>query len=193
MRLGRSRIIAMIMATVACAALNGCRGSDDKPGTSLDHVTYITAFGAAGRDAFAGSRRKRAISVRPGSTCGSVRQGGRREPQGHGLRTGAVREPGPHRRDDLRGCRAGQGIQGLPRHPRHSPADPGLHHELEGAGITTPKDLEGKKIAAAANSVNQLLFPGYARLAGIEAAGSAGSPCSRSSWEAPWPAARSTR
>ncbi|MFJ9243369.1 ABC transporter substrate-binding protein [Streptomyces sp. NPDC101776] len=41
---------------------------------------------------------------------------------------------------------------------------------MQGSGITTPKDLEGKRIAAAANSVNQLLFPGYAKLAGIDTA-----------------------
>lgn len=50
--LGRFRIPAMIMAVVACVALNGCGGSENKPGSSVDRVTYLTAFGAAGRDAF---------------------------------------------------------------------------------------------------------------------------------------------
>ena len=40
---------------------------------------------------------------------------------------------------------------------------------LEGSGITQPKDLEGKQVAAATGSVNQLLFPAYAKLAGIDA------------------------
>jgi len=39
----------------------------------------------------------------------------------------------------------------------------------EGYGITTPKDLEGKKIADQPGSVNELLFPVYAEAAGIDA------------------------
>ena len=52
---------------------------------------------------------------------------------------------------------------------------------MRGSGITTPKDLKGKRIAAAANSVNQLLFPGYAKLAGIDSAMRWGfrGPCAR--------------
>jgi NitT/TauT family transport system substrate-binding protein len=39
---------------------------------------------------------------------------------------------------------------------------------LQGKGITTPKDLAGKKIGAAPGSVLQAMFPGYAQLAGID-------------------------
>jgi len=40
---------------------------------------------------------------------------------------------------------------------------------LDGYGITSPKDLEGKEVGASTGSANQLLFPAYARLAGIDA------------------------
>lgn len=40
---------------------------------------------------------------------------------------------------------------------------------LEGKGITTPKDLEGKKIADTPGSVVKNLFPTYAKLAGVDA------------------------
>src|SRR5204863_6589894 len=40
---------------------------------------------------------------------------------------------------------------------------------LQGGGITVAKDLEGKKVGMATGSVNQLLFPAYAKLAGVDA------------------------
>ncbi len=40
---------------------------------------------------------------------------------------------------------------------------------LEESGISTPRDLENKTIGAQPGSVNQVLFPTYARLAGIDA------------------------
>jgi NitT/TauT family transport system substrate-binding protein len=39
---------------------------------------------------------------------------------------------------------------------------------LESSKVAQPKDLEGKKVGAATGSVNQLLFPAYARLAGVD-------------------------
>ena len=39
---------------------------------------------------------------------------------------------------------------------------------LAGKGITSPKDLAGKKIGAAPGSVLQAMFPGYAQLAGFD-------------------------
>ncbi|MCW6004519.1 ABC transporter substrate-binding protein [Micromonospora sp. CPCC 205371] len=39
---------------------------------------------------------------------------------------------------------------------------------LEGSGITTPKDLAGKKIAYLPGGVARALFPAYAKLAGID-------------------------
>lgn len=39
---------------------------------------------------------------------------------------------------------------------------------LQGKGITSPKDLVGKKIGAAPGSVLQAMFPGYAQLAGFD-------------------------
>ena len=38
-----------------------------------------------------------------------------------------------------------------------------------GRGISTPKDLEGKKVGYSAGGVNYTLFPAYARLAGVDA------------------------
>jgi NitT/TauT family transport system substrate-binding protein len=169
-RLGRSRIIAMIMATVACAALNGCGGSDDKPGTSLDHVTYLTAFGAAGRDAFVwvaeekGYLRSAGIDVRiqlgkaTGENLKALSSG---QAQFANLDlTGAMITAFARQNSGFKDVRA---VLGVHQHTLVS-----IMSE-EGSGITSPKNLEGKTIAAAANSVNQLLFPGYAKLAGVDA------------------------
>lgn len=40
---------------------------------------------------------------------------------------------------------------------------------LRSSGITTPRDLEGRRIAAPAGSASRLLFPAFARMVGIDA------------------------
>lgn len=64
---------------------------------------------------------------------------------------------------------------------------------LEGSGITSPKDLEGKKVGAATGSVNQLLFPAYAKLAGIDATKVQWVNAQPRSCPRCWPAVRSRR
>jgi NitT/TauT family transport system substrate-binding protein len=168
--LGRSRITAMIMAVVACTALNGCGGSENKSGTSVDHVTYLTAFGAAGRDAFVwiaaekGYLRSAGIDVRiqlgkaTGENLKALSSG---QAQFASLDlTGAMIAAFARQNSGFKGFRA---VLAVHQHTLVS-----IMSE-EGSGITSPKDLEGKTIAAAANSVNQLLFPGYAKLAGVDA------------------------
>jgi NitT/TauT family transport system substrate-binding protein len=168
--LGRSRIIAAIMAVAAGTALNGCGGSKDKPGASMDHVTYLTAFGAAGRDAFAwiaaekGYFRSAGIDVRIqlGKAAGEnlkALSSGQAQFVALDL-TGAMIAAFARQNSGFKGFRA---ILAVHQHTLVS-----IMSE-EGSGITSPKDLEGKTIAAAANGVNQLLFPGYAKLAGIDA------------------------
>ena len=164
-------LLVSVLATALIGAAGGCTSSKAEPAAAgekkLDKVTYLTAFGAVGRDAFAWVAQEKGyfkesgldVTIQLGAADG-------REPQGPRRRPGAVRRPGPDRGLDPR--RQGR-LQGLPDHRRDPPAVTGLDRDAGGIGITSPKDLEGKKVGAATGSVNQLLFPAYAKLAGIDA------------------------
>jgi NitT/TauT family transport system substrate-binding protein len=167
---GRSRTIALVIATMTCAAMTGCGGSEKKPGAAVDHVTYVTAFGAAGRDAFVwiaaekGYLRAAGIDVRIelGKATGEnlkALTSGKAQFASLDL-TGAMISTYARKSTGFKGFRA---VLAVHQHTLVSIMS------MEGSGITSPKGLEGKTVAAAANSVNQLLFPGYARLAGVDA------------------------
>jgi NitT/TauT family transport system substrate-binding protein len=167
--LGRSRMMAVVLAVVASVALTDCDGSKNGSGSSLDRVTYLTAFGAAGRDAFVwiaadkGYLRAAGIDARIelGKATGEnlkALSAGKAQFANLDL-TGAMITAFPRRGSGFKDFRA---VLAVHQHTLVSIMS------TEGSGITSPKDLEGKTIAAAANSVNQLLFPGYAKLAGVD-------------------------
>ncbi|MFG2373339.1 ABC transporter substrate-binding protein [Streptomyces sp. NPDC048504] len=165
-------------ATVFCTAVTLLAAACDSNSSSKsqspakDHITYVTAFGAAGRDAFAwvaeqkGYFRQAGIDVQielgkaTGENLKALASG---NAQFTSLDfTGATISAGAKNSTAYRDFRAVLAI-----HQRTLVSIVAM----QGSGITTPKDLKGKRIAAAANSVNQLLFPGYAKLAGIDSAG----------------------
>ncbi|MET7482161.1 ABC transporter substrate-binding protein [Streptomyces sp. NPDC005538] len=165
--------------TVLCAALTllaaaACDSNSGSKSTSSakDHITYVTAFGAAGRDAFAwvaeqkGYFREAGIDVQIelGKAAGEnlkALASGKAQFTTLDL-TGAMISAGAKNSTAYRDFRAVLAV-----HQRTLVSI----MAMQGSGIATPKDLKGKRIAAAANSVNQMLFPGYARLAGIDATG----------------------
>jgi NitT/TauT family transport system substrate-binding protein len=176
----RARASKPLFLGIMCSVLllAGC-GDSSEPSTdsapALDKVTYATAFGAAGRDAFAWIAQEKGyftqqrlnVKIQLGKAAGENLKalaagqaqfaaldltGAMLSAHGKGARDGAAYR-------DFRAVLA-------------------IHQQtlvsvmaIKGSGIATPKDLRGKRIAAAANSVNQLLFPGYARLAGIDTTG----------------------
>jgi len=153
---------ALTAATGACSA--------DHPGPNapkaLDKVTYLTGLGAFGREAFAwvadakGYFRDAGVEVTivPGAAgdenlkkiAGGVAQFGVID------YSGAV-------------IRAGNGLFGDFR------LVAALNNQtliaimsLVGRGVTIPADLKGKTIAQAEGAVIKTLFPGYAKLAGLD-------------------------
>lgn len=159
---------ATLLAAVAC----GSNSPSKSTSSAKDQLTYVTAFGAAGRDAFAwvaeekGYFRQAGIDVKIelGKAAGEnlkALASGKAQFTSLDL-TGAMISAGAKNSTAYRDFRAVLAI-----HQRTLVSI----MAMQGSGISTPKDLTGKKIAAAANSVNQLLFPGYARLAGIDTAG----------------------
>ncbi|MFG2780403.1 ABC transporter substrate-binding protein [Streptomyces prunicolor] len=168
------RTTAVFCATLTLLAAAACDSNSSPKSTSSakDHLTYVTAFGAAGRDAFAwvaeqkGYFRDAGIDVQielgkaTGENLKALASG---KAQFTSLDfTGAMISAGAKNSTAYRDFRAVLAI-----HQRTLVSI----MAMQGSGITTPKDLKGKRIAAAANSVNQLLFPGYAKLAGIDTAG----------------------
>ncbi|NJC82767.1 ABC transporter substrate-binding protein [Planosporangium mesophilum] len=153
-------------------ALAGCGGSakDEDPSgasSSPDKVTYLTAFGAVGRDAFAWVAQEKGyfkaarldVTIQPGSATGeNLKNLAAGQAQFASLDlVGAWILAGKGEYKDFRTIAV-------------------IHQQtlvsiisLEGSGVASPEELEGKKIGAATGSVNQLLFPAYAKAAGIDA------------------------
>jgi NitT/TauT family transport system substrate-binding protein len=164
-------LVAGLLATVligAAACTSSSDGKDTADGKALDKVTYLTAFGAAGRDAFAYVAQEKGffkdagidVDIQLGKASGeNVKQvvAGKAQFSNLDLVGGWILEgTTPEYKDQFRTIAA-------------------IHQQslvaiitLEGSKITTPRDLAGKKIGAATASVNQLLFPAYAQLAGVD-------------------------
>jgi NitT/TauT family transport system substrate-binding protein len=165
----RFRVLAAALAAALAFAASGC-GSDDKEpagntGTP-DKITYLTAFGAVGRDAFAWVAQEKGYFRDAGFEV-KIELGAGTDPNLKAITAGQAQFGSL----DLTGVmiQAGKGafkdVRGIAT----------VHQQtlvsiiaLEGGGITAPRDLEGKKLGAATATVNQLLFPAYARLAGFD-------------------------
>ncbi|MFF4258315.1 ABC transporter substrate-binding protein [Streptomyces sp. NPDC001663] len=173
LRAGRTTAVFCAMAALLAAATACDSNSSAKNASSAKyHDTYVTAFGAAGRDAFVwvaeqkGYFRQAGLDVR-------IELG---KATGENLKALAAGKA-QFASLDLTGAMISEGAKNSTAY-REFRAVLAIHQRtlvsimaMQGSGISAPKDLKGKRIAAAANSVNQLLFPGYARLAGIDTAG----------------------
>jgi NitT/TauT family transport system substrate-binding protein len=168
MRRYRALLVAVLATALVGAA--GCTSPKTEPAASekkLDQVTYLTAFGAVGRDAFAWVAQEKGYFKESGLDV-TIQLGAATGENLKGLAAGQAQFANL----DLIGAwiLAGKGDY------KDFRTIAAIHQQslvsivtLEGSGITSPKDLEGKKVGAATGSVNQLLFPAYAKLAGIDA------------------------
>ena len=166
------RLLAATLTAVLAVGAAGCSsGDDDKneanaaPG-KIEKVTYLTAFGAVGRDAFAWVAQEKGYFKEAGFEV-DIQLGAGTDPNLTKL-TGGQAQFGSL---DMTGImiNAGNGkFKGIK-------AIGTVHQQtlvsiiaLEDGTVKSPKDLEGKKLGAATGSVNQLLFPAYAKLAGFD-------------------------
>lgn len=160
--------MTLLLAATLLLITGGCGGSDaDENQASLRKVSYLTAFGIAGRDAFAWVAAQKGyyrdaglqVDIKPGAATGEnlkALAGGRVQFAALDL-TGAWITAGKGNATGFRTIAA-------------------IHQQtlvsivaLAGAGITAPANLAGKRLGAATASVNQLLFPAYAKRAGVDA------------------------
>ena len=160
------RLAAIGLAVLTVSACSSNDANEDGA-NQTEKVTYVTGFGATGQESFAwvakekGYFQKAGLDVDIQLGAGSdnnlklVTSG--QAQFSHIDMTGGIISAGTGTFKDIKFIAA--------THQRTLVSI----ISVEGYGITTPKDLEGKKIAAATGSVNQKLFPAYAKLAGIDA------------------------
>jgi NitT/TauT family transport system substrate-binding protein len=169
-----SRTLVAAFAVAALVAAAGCSDDSDKGSTNagssgaLEKVTYLTSFGNFGRDAYAYVAKDKGyfrdagfdVDIKPGGgtfenlqkvVAGSA-QFTPLDLTGLLLAAGAKSNP-------VTGFAAVAGIQQRTMAAIIS---------LQGNGITTAKDLEGKTLADSPSSVVRNLFPTYAKLANID-------------------------
>jgi len=171
----RSRVLAAaLLATVLAAS--GCSSSSDSDsgsdtdGTSsagtIDKVSYVTGFGAVGRDAFVWVAKEKGYFKEAGIEV-DIQKGAGNVPNLTMLKsnqaqfaaldfTGAVILSGQGKFADWRAVAA-----------VHQQTLVSIMTTTD-TRIATPQDLEGKTVATAAGTVSELLFPAYAKLAGID-------------------------
>ncbi|TDC01527.1 hypothetical protein E1091_02700 [Micromonospora fluostatini] len=169
-----TRTVAAATLATALALVTACSsGSDDAEqsaggnGGSLEKVTYLTSFGNFGRDAYAWVAKDKGffkeagfdVEIQPGLGTNGVIQAvvSGKAHFGPIDLTGGLLQVGNGQAKDFTVIAA-----------IHQRTMAGIA-TLEGNGIATPKDLEGKKLADAPGSVVRNLFPTYARMAGIDA------------------------
>jgi NitT/TauT family transport system substrate-binding protein len=159
-------LFALVLTVAAGTTVAGCRDAPEAaPGS--DRVTYVTAFGAVGRDAFAWVAQEKGyfaaaeldVTIQLGAaTSENLRVLAAGQAQFiHNDLVGSWILAGKGDHTDIRAIAA-------------------THQQtlvsilaLEGGPVRTAKDLEGRKVGAATGSVNQLLFPAYAKRVGIDA------------------------
>ena len=165
----RAFAAASLAMTLVAAA--GCSDDSDSAGSggtqSLEKVTYLTSFGTFGRDAYAYVAKDKGyfkdagfdVDIKPGGgTIDNVKAivGGQAQFTPLDL-TGLLLAAGG--KQPITGFTSVAGIQQRTMAAIIS---------LEGLGVTTPKDLEGKTLADSPSSVVRNLFPTYAKLANID-------------------------
>ncbi|WP_213457308.1 ABC transporter substrate-binding protein [Rhizomonospora bruguierae] len=156
----------VVLAVLAAPAVVACSAT---PGQNAGHlvgkVTYLTAFGTFGREGFVYLARDKGyftdndleVEVQPGSAGDTNLQllaAGKAQFASIDY-SGAVMRAGNNQFDEFVVVAALQANTMI-----------ALMAKDDGT-IRTPRDLEGKTIGAAKGSVPEYMFPGYAKLAGI--------------------------
>jgi len=157
-----------LMAGLLAAALlvaGGC--SDDTPAVKEpDKVTYLTAFGAVGRDAFIWVAREKGYFREAGIEV-DVQKGAGNVPNLTVLKSGQAQFAAM----DFSGAEVLAGLGSF----TDWRAVAAVHQQTlvsimttKDTGITRPAGLKGRTIATAKGSVSELLFPAYAKLGGLD-------------------------
>ena len=161
----RSRPAAMLVALALAAGGCASTAPDSGPGV-LDEVSYLTSFNTFGRDAYAYVALEKGyfaeagleVTINPGSATVDVLKlvAGGRATFGVGDFTTTV----------ITVAKEELPVTTVAMIQQRSMA---AILTLAERGISTPADLEGKRIGDQPGSTNQVMFPVYAEAAGIDA------------------------
>lgn len=164
------RLFAVAAAAAMLLAAAGCSGDESPGGTNkssdVDKVNYLTGFGLFGREAYVYVAQEKGyfreagieVSIKPGGTTGDnlkILNSGQADFCPIDF-TGLLMEANGGSASGLKAIAA--------IHQRTLMA----MITLEENGISSPKDLEGKTIGDPPGGIVGILFPTYAKLAGID-------------------------
>ena len=167
----RRRVLSTAMLGAASAVTGACSADRPKPNATraLAKVTYLTGLGAFGREAFAwvadakGYFRDAGLQVT--IVPGAAGDENLKKIAGGAAQFGIIDYSGAVIRAGKRAFDAFRLVAALNNQTLIAIMS------LVGRGITIPADLRGKTIAQAEGAVVKTLFPGYARLAGLDPSG----------------------
>ena len=159
-------LLATVLATASACTSSSSGASDSSSSGKTDKVTYVTGFGAVGRDAFIWVAKQKGYFAAAGIDI-DIQKGAGNVPNLTMLKSnqaqfaaldfsGAEILSGTGKFTDWRAVAA---IHQQTLVSIMTTAD---------TGITNPTDLKGKTVATATGSVSELLFPAYAKLAGLD-------------------------
>jgi len=174
----RSRVLAATLLAAVLVTASACSSSDDsssgdtkKSGASgdLKKVTYVTAFGAVGRDSFIWVAKEKGFFKDAGIDV-DIQKGAGNVQNLTLIKSGQAQFAAL----DFTGAEIQAGLGKF----TNWRAVAAIHQQTlvsimttKDTGITKPSDLVGKKVATGKGSVSELLFPAYAKLAGFDAKG----------------------
>lgn len=169
-----TRLIGAVAAATALILAAGCSGSDDDkkteagaaPGGQLEKVTYLTGAGILGRESYVYVAMEKGFFSEAGFDV-QVQPGKGTEPNLKLLQSGAV----DFAVLDITAALISYG-KGTSKDFTIVSAiqqrNLACFMAFSGSGISTPKDLEGKKIAYIPGGIVKTLFDTYAKLAGVD-------------------------
>ncbi|WP_433346859.1 ABC transporter substrate-binding protein [Micromonospora sp. CA-111912] len=161
---GRNRLVAAVAAAALALTVSGCGGSEKTDSPDAASVTYLTSFGTFGRDSYAYVALEKGyfkeaglnVTIKPGTGTVDVMKliGSGQADYGTGDLSGVIttmaNEKMPVRAVAAIHQKSMAGIASL------------------GKAIDSPEKLPGSSIADSSGSTNMLIFPAYAKAAGID-------------------------
>jgi NitT/TauT family transport system substrate-binding protein len=158
---------ASAITVVAVLAASACGGGGTPATAPPDKVTYLTAVGAFGRESFAWVAKEKGffadagidVDIRPGSGTTEnlgLLAAGRAQFSANDLSAVMIVLGNGKYREDVRAVAA------IQQRTLNSVT------ALSGTGVSTPRDLAGRTVGSVQGGAPWLLFPAYAKLAGLD-------------------------
>lgn len=164
-------LVAVALATTLVAAAGCSDDGDDSSGSgtqSLEKITYLTSFGTFGRDSYAYVAKEKGyfrdagfdVDIKPGSGSGeNIKQ----------IVAGTAQFTPIDLTGGLFAAGGAKKVTGFTAVAAIQQRTMAAVMSLDGYGVNSPKDLEGKTLADLPGSVVRTLFPTYAKAANVDA------------------------